>query len=80
MLREFGPHPDDGALAWLKTSHYSPFVAHHRRYASLPPDLDPEALILERRLALVTEAAGPSAAKPPRRWGLRCGRASRRHP
>lgn len=80
VLREFGPHPDGGALAWLKTSHASPFVAHHRCYASLPPNLDPEALNLERGLALVAEAAGPSAAKPPRRRGRRCGMVSRRHP
>ena len=57
------PPPDDGALVWLKTSHYSPFVAHHRRYASFPPDLDPEALTLEQGLALVAEAASPSAAE-----------------
>ena len=55
--------PDDGALVWLKTSHYSPFVAHHRRYTSLPPDLDPEALTLKQDLALVAEAASPSAAE-----------------
>ena len=41
---------------------------------------DPEALNLERGLALVAEATGPSAAKPPRRRGRRCGMVSRCHP
>ena len=57
----------NGTLGWMKTNHYSPFVAHHRRYAALLPDLDPETLTNEQGLALVAEAAGPSADKPPRR-------------
>ena len=39
VLRKLGPHPDDGAPVWLKTGHYGPFVAHRRRYASLPEDV-----------------------------------------
>ena len=51
MLRKLGPHPDDGAPVWLKTGHYGPFVAHRRRYASLPE----ETLTLERAVELLDE-------------------------
>ena len=56
VLRELGSHPDDGAPVWLKTGHYGPFVAHRRRYASLPEDVAPEALTLERALELLGQA------------------------
>ena len=41
VLRELGRHPGDGAPVRLKTGHYGPFVAHRRRYASLPKDPRP---------------------------------------
>ena len=53
MLRELGSHPADKAPVWLKTGHYGPFVAHRRSYASLPEDVAPEALTLERALELL---------------------------
>ena len=53
VLRRLGPHPGDGAPVWLKTGHYGPFVAHRRRYASLPKDLDPEDATLEGAVALL---------------------------
>ena len=53
VLRELGRHPGDGAPVRLKTGHYGPFVAHRRRYASLPKDLAPEDATLERAVALL---------------------------
>ena len=53
VLRKLGPHPDDGAPVWLKTGHYGPFVAHRRRYASLPEEVSEEALTLEQAVALL---------------------------
>ena len=53
VLRELGRHPGDGAPVRLKTGHYGPFVAHRRRYASLPADTDPEAVTLEDAVALL---------------------------
>ena len=52
VLRELGPHPGDRAPVWLKTGRYGPFVAHRRRCASLPEDLVPFDLTVERALAL----------------------------
>ena len=57
VLREVGSHPDDGAPVWLKTGHYGPFVAHRRRYASLPEDVQPESLTLEQALELLGDRA-----------------------
>ena len=53
VLRKLGPHPDDGAPVWLKTGHYGPFVAHRRRYASLPEDVSEGALTLEQAVGFL---------------------------
>lgn len=53
VLRELGRHPDDGAPVWLKTGHYGPFVAHRRRYASLPDGLEPAEVALDDAVALL---------------------------
>ena len=53
VLRELGRHPGDGAPVRLKTGHYGPFVAHRRRYASLPKDLAPEDATLDAAVALL---------------------------
>ena len=53
VLRKLGPHPGDGAPVWLKTGHYGPFVAHRRRYASLPEDICDDALTLAQAVELL---------------------------
>ena len=53
VLRALGRHPGDGAPVRLKTGHYGPFVAHRRRYASLPKGLAPEDVTLEAAVALL---------------------------
>ena len=53
VLRELGRHPGDGAPVRLKTGHYGPFVAHRRRYASLPKDRAPEDVTLDAAVALL---------------------------
>ena len=56
VLRDLGRHPGDGAPVRLRTGHYGPFVAHRRRYASLPEDADPDALGLDEAVALLEAA------------------------
>ena len=53
VLAELGRHPGDGAPVRIKTGHYGPFVAHRRRYVSLPKDLAPEDATLEDAVALL---------------------------
>ncbi len=52
-LRKLGSHPADGAPVWLKSGRHGPFVAHRRRYASVPGDVDGDALTLEQAVALL---------------------------
>ncbi len=59
VLRALGRHPGDGAPVRLKTGHYGPFVAHRRRYASLPKDLDPEDVTLAAAVALLERREAP---------------------
>ena len=59
VLRELGRHPRDGAPVRLKTGHYGPFVAHRRRYASLPKDLAPEDVTLAAAVALLERREAP---------------------
>ena len=59
VLRELGRHPGDGAPVRLKTGHYGPFVAHRRRYASLPKDLDAEDVTLDAAAALLERQDAP---------------------
>ena len=70
VLRELGRHPGDGAPVRLKTGHYGPFVAHRRRYASLPKDLAPEDVDPGRRRG----AAGtPVSSSAKDASSARCG-------
>ena len=39
--------------------HYGPFVAHRRRYASLPKDLDAEDVTLDAAAALLERQDAP---------------------
>ncbi|MCY4139581.1 MAG: type I DNA topoisomerase [Rhodobacteraceae bacterium] len=56
VLRELGRHPTDGAPVRLKIGHYGPFIAHRRRYASLPKDHDHDSLTLDDAVALLGTA------------------------
>ena len=56
-----------GAPVWLKTGHYGPFVAHRRRYASLPKEVPADSLTLEQALALLGDGTGPSGRGSRRR-------------
>ena len=53
VLRKLGRHPADGAPVWLKTGHYGPFVAHRRRYASLPEEISGDGLTLAQAVELL---------------------------
>ena len=76
VLGKLGVHPDDGAPVWLKTGRHGPFVAHRRFYASLPEDIPPDELTLERALDLLASASGPG--RPRSKAGRRSGTGGRR--
>ena len=75
VLGKLGVHPDDGAPVWLKTGRHGPFVAHRRFYASVPEDIPPDDLTLERALDLLARASGPG--RPGSKAGRRSGTGER---
>ncbi|WP_102222748.1 type I DNA topoisomerase [Acidimangrovimonas sediminis] len=55
-LKELGEHPDGGALQ-VMPGRYGPYVKWEKVNATLPKDMDPEAVTLEEAIALVNEKA-----------------------
>ncbi len=55
MLRELGPHPDDGTMVTLNTGRYGPYVKYKRTNASVPKDVDLDTVTLEMALELLAK-------------------------
>ncbi|NDJ87223.1 MAG: type I DNA topoisomerase [Chloroflexi bacterium] len=55
VLRELGPHPDDGDVITLNTGRYGPYVKHKRTNASLPKDTPPDTVTLEMAVTLLAK-------------------------
>ena len=71
-LRGLGDHPETGKPVRLMDGRYGPYVAHAGLNASLPRNLEPDALSLEQALDLLrarAAKAGKSAPKKPRAKG-----------
>ena len=61
-----GEHPDDGKPIELRDGRYGPYVKHGKVNASLPGDMEPEALSLELAVELIaarTEKVAATKAK-----------------
>jgi DNA topoisomerase-1 len=73
VLRELGEHPDDGQPVQILDGRYGPYVKHGKTNASLPKDLAPEQVDMDRAKALIAERAarGPAKKKGARRGGTR---------
>ena len=63
--KSVGEHPKDGKPILLKAGRYGPYLEHNRVRATVPKDLDPDALGLEQAVALLAAKAGASGAKAP---------------
>jgi len=61
-LRVLGAHPDGGEVQ-VMPGKYGPYVKWGKVNATLPKELDPEAVTLDEALALVAEKAGKGGAK-----------------
>ncbi|MCV0403684.1 MAG: type I DNA topoisomerase [Chloroflexi bacterium] len=70
VIRELGPHPTSGSGLKLLEGRYGPYVTDGTTNASLPKDLQPDDLTLERavELLLAREASG-SKGRPRRTSG-----------
>ncbi|MBN2761035.1 MAG: DNA topoisomerase I, partial [Rhodobacteraceae bacterium] len=61
-LKELGEHPDGGALAVMK-GRYGPYVKWDKVNATLPKDMEPEAITLEQAIELVNAKAETKGKK-----------------
>ncbi|HVM81314.1 MAG TPA: type I DNA topoisomerase [Stellaceae bacterium] len=66
-IRVVGKHPADGADITLFKGRYGPYVSHGGIYATLPRDIEPEALTLEEAVRLLAERAEKAGASGKRR-------------
>jgi DNA topoisomerase I len=76
-LKVLGDDPGDGAPITLYRGRYGPYVSHDGVNATLPRDLEPEEITLDRAIELLrAQAAKGKGAKPkPRRKKGASGRA-----
>ena len=56
-IRELGKHPEDEEIIGVYEGRYGPYVKHGKIFASLPKDLEIEAVTLERALDLIAAKA-----------------------
>ncbi len=57
VLKALGDHPDGGAIT-VRDGRYGPYVNHAKINATLPKDLKPEEVTLEKALELIAAKAG----------------------
>ncbi|MDQ0301058.1 type I DNA topoisomerase [Ancylobacter polymorphus] len=65
--RELGEHPTLGGPITVRPGRFGAYVNHGKVNATLPKDMDPEAVTLEQAVELITAKAGSAPAKPARR-------------
>jgi DNA topoisomerase-1 len=58
VLAELGEHPTLGGPVSVRSGRYGPYVNHAKTNATLPRDLKPEDVTLERAVELLAEREG----------------------
>ncbi|WP_422074607.1 type I DNA topoisomerase [Tranquillimonas rosea] len=62
-LRELGEHPESGGPVNVMKGRYGPYVKWDKVNATLPKDLDPQEVTLERAVELIAEKAAKGGKK-----------------
>jgi len=70
-LRELGPHPEDGELVALFEGRYGPYVKHGKVNATIPKDIEPEAVTIEQALDWIAEKAAKTGTKKRKKKGAK---------
>ena len=67
VLKNLGPHPDDGKDITVRNGRYGPYVKHGSTNATLPKDITPEEITLDEALGLIAARVAKGPAKKPTR-------------
>ncbi len=67
VLKNLGPHPDDGKDITVRSGRYGPYVKHGTTNATLPKDITPEEITLDEAIGLIAARVAKGPAKKPAR-------------
>ncbi len=67
VLKNLGPHPEDGKDITVRSGRYGPYVKHGSTNATLPKDITPEDITLDEALGLIAARVAKGPAKKPAR-------------
>ncbi|MEO0371949.1 MAG: type I DNA topoisomerase [Pseudomonadota bacterium] len=59
-LKELGEHPEDGGAVNVMDGRYGPYVKWEKVNATLPKDVEPDAVTMDMAVALIAEKAAKS--------------------
>jgi DNA topoisomerase I len=80
VLKNLGPHPDDGKDITVRSGRYGPYVKHGSTNATLPKDITPEEITLDEALGLIAARVAKGPAKKPARKAAAKPAAKKRKP
>jgi DNA topoisomerase I len=73
--RSLGDHPQKGGPIVVKAGRYGPYVSHDGVNATLPNDLTPETVTLDRAIELIDARAEKTGGRPPKRGAAKKAKA-----
>jgi DNA topoisomerase-1 len=65
VLKNLGPHPEDGKDITVRSGRYGPYVKHGAINATLPKDITPEEITIEEAIDLIAARVAKGPAKKP---------------
>ena len=70
-LKALGDHPDTGKPVEVLEGRYGAYVKHEKTNATLPKDLDPQAVTMEKALELIAAKEAKAGKKPAAKKGAK---------
>jgi DNA topoisomerase-1 len=82
-LKELGDHPKDGGMIAIMEGRYGPYVKWEKVNATLPKDVEPDAVTMDMALALISEKTdkkGGKAKSAPKKTAVKKTAAKKKTP